>query len=95
MLTAAVVNGAWSVEGVDLTSFADGSITIEADTIDMASNPASAVKRSTGGHCHWYRLLTVIDIDTLDGFSILAFRSSQHLCKILINVAKGSQFTLK
>ncbi len=74
-LTATVVNGAWSVEGVDLTSFAEGSITIEADTVDVAGNPATAV--NSAGVIVIDTVSPVIDIDTLDGFSILAFRSGQ------------------
>lgn len=88
VLTATVVNGAWSVEGVDLTSFADGSITIEADTIDIAGNPASAVNNS--GVIVIDTVSPVIDIDTLDGFSILAFRSGQlTTMQGTTNVAEG------
>ncbi|MCG9692980.1 RTX toxin [Vibrio sp. Isolate22] len=88
MLTATVVNGAWSVEGVDLTSFADGSITIEADTIDIAGNPANAV--NSAGVIVIDTVSPVIDIDTLDGFSILAFRSGQlTTMQGTTNVAEG------
>ncbi|MEZ9893234.1 type I secretion C-terminal target domain-containing protein [Vibrio lentus] len=88
VLTATVVNGAWSVEGVDLTSFADGSITIEADTIDIAGNPASAVNSS--GVIIIDTVSPVIDINTLDGFSILAFRSGQlTTMQGTTNVAEG------
>ncbi|MCK8083935.1 RTX toxin [Vibrio sp. 1CM8B] len=88
VLTATVVNGAWSVEGVDLTSFADGSITIEADTIDIAGNPATAVNST--GVIVIDTVSPVIDIDTLDGFSILAFRSSQlTTMQGTTNVAEG------
>ncbi|MCZ8485034.1 hypothetical protein O9993_00770 [Vibrio lentus] len=69
------MNGAWSVEGVDLTSFADGSITIEADTIDIAGNPASAVKNS--GPLLLIRTAALLILVTLDGFYILRFRSGQ------------------
>ncbi|MEZ8036324.1 T1SS-143 repeat domain-containing protein [Vibrio crassostreae] len=87
-LTATVVNGAWSVEGVDLTSFADGSITIEADTIDIAGNPANAV--NSAGVIVIDTVSSVIDIDTLDGFSILAFRSGQlTTMQGTTNVAEG------
>ncbi|MEZ9157687.1 RTX toxin [Vibrio lentus] len=87
-LTATVVNGAWSVEGVDLTSFADGSITIEADTIDVAGNPASAV--NSAGVIIIDTVSPVIDINTLDGFSILAFRSGQlTTMQGTTNVAEG------
>ena len=88
VLTATVVNGAWSVEGVDLTSFADGSITIEADTIDIAGNPANAVNST--GVIVIDTVSPVIDIDTLDGFSILAFRSGQlTTMQGTTNVAEG------
>ncbi|OBT22394.1 RTX toxin [Vibrio tasmaniensis] len=88
VLTATVVNGAWSVEGVDLTSFADGSITIEADTIDVAGNPASAV--NSAGVIIIDTVSPVIDINTLDGFSILAFRSGQlTTMQGTTNVAEG------
>ncbi|WP_261886987.1 T1SS-143 repeat domain-containing protein [Vibrio pomeroyi] len=88
VLTATVVNGAWSVEGVDLTSFADGSISIEADTIDIAGNPANAV--NSAGVIVIDTVSPVIDIDTLDGFSILAFRSGQlTTMQGTTNVAEG------
>ncbi|MEZ9288300.1 RTX toxin [Vibrio lentus] len=88
VLTATVVNGTWSVEGVDLTSFADGSITIEAETIDIAGNPATAVNSS--GVIIIDTVSPVIDIDTLDGFSILAFRSGQlTTMQGTTNVAEG------
>ncbi|MBY7729539.1 RTX toxin [Vibrio splendidus] len=88
VLTATVVNGAWSVEGVDLTSFADGSMTIEADTIDVAGNPATAV--NSAGVIVIDTVSPVIDIDTLDGFSILAFRSGQlTTMQGTTNVAEG------
>ncbi|WP_146448762.1 T1SS-143 repeat domain-containing protein [Vibrio kanaloae] len=88
VLTATVVNGAWSVEGVDLTSFADGGITIEADTIDVAGNPASAA--NSAGVVVIDTVSPVIDIDTLDGFSILAFRSGQlTTMQGTTNVAEG------
>ncbi|PMN53379.1 RTX toxin [Vibrio lentus] len=88
VLTATVVNGTWSVEGVDLTSFADGSITIEAETIDIAGNPATAVNSS--GVIVIDTVSPVIDIDTLDGFSILAFRSGQlTTMQGTTNVAEG------
>ncbi|UPR59729.1 RTX toxin [Vibrio sp. ED004] len=88
VLTATIVNGAWSVEGVDLTSFADGSITVEADTIDIAGNPATAV--NSAGVIVIDTVSPVIDIDTLDGFSILAFRSGQlTTMQGTTNVAEG------
>lgn len=88
VLTATVVNGEWSVEGVDLTSFSDGSITIEADTIDIAGNPANAV--NSAGVIVIDTVSPVIDIDTLDGFSILAFRSGQlTTMQGTTNVAEG------
>ncbi|UXA00540.1 RTX toxin [Vibrio splendidus] len=88
VLTATVVNGAWSVEGVDLTSFADGSITIEADTVDVAGNPTTAVNSS--GVETIDTVSPIIDINTLDGFSILAFRSGQHTTmQGTTNVAEG------
>ncbi|PMM60768.1 RTX toxin [Vibrio splendidus] len=88
VLTATVMNGAWFVEGVDLTSFADGSITIEADTIDVAGNPATAV--NSAGVIVIDTVSPVIDIDTLDGFSILAFRSGQlTTMQGTTNVAEG------
>ncbi|WP_234496916.1 type I secretion C-terminal target domain-containing protein [Vibrio maritimus] len=68
-LTTVVSNGAWSVSGVDLSRFDDGELSVTASTIDVAGNTASATDTST--------LDTVkpfIDIDTLQGFNILAFR---------------------
>ncbi len=50
-------------------------MTIEADTIDVAGNPATAV--NSAGVIVIDTVSPVIDIDTLDGFSILAFRSGQ------------------
>ncbi|MEZ9012669.1 RTX toxin [Vibrio splendidus] len=88
VLTATVIDGAWSVEGVDLTSFADGSITIEAETIDIAGNPTTAV--NSAGVIVIDTVSPVIDIDTLDGFSILAFRSGQlTTMQGTTNVAEG------
>ncbi|OMO32073.1 RTX toxin [Vibrio sp. 10N.261.45.E1] len=88
VLTATVENGAWSVEGVDLTAFSDGSITIEADTVDIAGNPASAV--NSAGVIVIDTVSPVIDIDTLDGFSILAFRGGQlTTMQGTTNVAEG------
>ncbi|MCF7493979.1 RTX toxin [Vibrio sp. L5-1] len=88
VLTATVVNGAWSVEGVDLTSFADGGIQIEAETVDVAGNPALAI--NTAGQIVIDTVSPVIDIDTLDGFSILAFRSGQlTTMQGTTNVAEG------
>ncbi|OQQ09331.1 RTX toxin [Vibrio splendidus] len=88
VLTATVIEGAWSVEGVDLTSFADGSITIEADTVDIAGNPTTAV--NSAGVIVIDTVSPVIDIDTLDGFSILAFRSGQlTTMQGTTNVAEG------
>ncbi|MEL0607741.1 RTX toxin [Vibrio echinoideorum] len=88
VLTATVVNGAWSVEGVDLTSFADGSITIEADTVDVAGNPTTAVNSS--GVETIDTVSPIIDINTLDGFSILAFRGGQlTTMQGTTNVAEG------
>ncbi|WP_299131131.1 RTX toxin [uncultured Vibrio sp.] len=75
MLTTTVVNSTWSVEGVDLTSFSDGSITIEADTVDVAGNPTTAINSS--GVETIDTVSPIIDINTLDGFSILAFRGGQ------------------
>ena len=88
MLTATVIDSAWSVEGVDLTSFSDGGIQIEADTVDVAGNPASAI--NSAGQIVIDTVSPVIDIDTLDGFSILAFRSGQlTTMQGTTNVAEG------
>ncbi|WP_061040126.1 type I secretion C-terminal target domain-containing protein [Vibrio coralliirubri] len=88
MLTATVIDGAWSVEGVDLTSFSDGGIQIEADTVDVAGNPASAI--NSAGQIVIDTVSPVIDIDTLDGFSILAFRGGQlTTMQGTTNVAEG------
>jgi len=88
VLTATVIDGAWSVEGVDLTSFSDGGIQIEADTVDVAGNPASAI--NSAGQIVIDTVSPVIDIDTLDGFSILAFRSGQlTTMQGTTNVAEG------
>ncbi|MEZ9567946.1 RTX toxin [Vibrio splendidus] len=88
VLTATVIDGAWSVEGVDLTSFSDGGIQIEANTVDVAGNPASAI--NSAGQIVIDTVSPVIDIDTLDGFSILAFRSGQlTTMQGTTNVAEG------
>ncbi|MEZ9661385.1 type I secretion C-terminal target domain-containing protein [Vibrio sp. 10N.261.52.F3] len=88
VLTATVIDGAWSVEGVDLTSFSDGGIQIEADTVDVAGNPASAI--NSAGQIVIDTVSPVIDIDTLDGFSILAFRGGQlTTMQGTTNVAEG------
>ncbi|WP_139685346.1 T1SS-143 repeat domain-containing protein [Vibrio tasmaniensis] len=88
VLTATVVNGAWAVEGVDLTSFADGDIKVTAETLDVAGNPAKATNSS--GEVTIDTVSPIIDIDTLDGFSILAFRGGQlTTMQGTTNVAEG------
>ena len=39
---AVVVNGAWQVPNVDLSGFADGQLSLQATSSDLAGNPASA-----------------------------------------------------
>lgn len=69
--TTTVENGAWSVENVDVSTFADGVVTVEASTIDIAGNPATTTDTSTTIDT----TVPTIDIDTLTGFSILDFRT--------------------
>ncbi len=42
IFSTAVVNGAWSIDDADLSTLADGELTITAETIDIAGNPATA-----------------------------------------------------
>ncbi|MEZ8640814.1 Ig-like domain-containing protein [Vibrio sp. NC2] len=70
-LQTVVVAGAWSIDDVDLSAFADGNITVEAVTVDIAGNEASG----TDSTAQINTVPPVIDIDTLSGFSILDFRS--------------------
>ncbi|WP_117234609.1 RTX toxin [Vibrio maerlii] len=66
-----ISNGEWSVEDVDVTSFADGVVTVTASSIDIAGNPTSTTDTTTSIDT----TLPTIDIDTLAGFSILDFRT--------------------
>ncbi|MEZ9314709.1 Ig-like domain-containing protein [Vibrio lentus] len=70
-LQTVVVAGAWSIDDVDLSAFADGNITVEAVTVDIAGNETTGTD-STG---QIDTAPPVIDIDTLSGFNILDFRS--------------------
>ncbi|MGR4998890.1 Ig-like domain-containing protein [Vibrio celticus] len=70
-LQTMVVAGAWSIDDVDLSAFADGNITVEAVTVDIAGNETTGTD-STG---QIDTAPPVIDIDTLSGFNILDFRS--------------------
>nr|WP_133151835.1 Ig-like domain-containing protein [Vibrio splendidus] len=70
-LQTVVVAGAWSIDDVDLSAFADGNITVEAVTVDIAGNEASG----TDSTAQINTVSPVIDIDTLSGFNILDFRS--------------------
>ncbi|MCF4175887.1 T1SS-143 repeat domain-containing protein [Vibrio sp. McD22-P3] len=69
-LSATVTNSAWSVSGVDLSSFNNGPLNVVASTVDVAGNPASAADTSTIDV-----VKPTIDIDTLQGFNILSFRA--------------------
>ncbi len=40
-LTTSVINGAWQIDDVDLSALADGELTVTAEIIDLAGNPAS------------------------------------------------------
>nr|WP_258191795.1 type I secretion C-terminal target domain-containing protein [Photobacterium leiognathi] len=40
MFTTTVTNGGWNIANVDLSDFSDGDITITAETMDIAGNPA-------------------------------------------------------
>ncbi|TFH92424.1 T1SS-143 repeat domain-containing protein [Vibrio ouci] len=66
-----VVSGVWVVENVDISAFADGVVTVEASTVDIAGNPATTTDTSTSIDT----TVPTIDIDTLTGFSILDFRT--------------------
>lgn len=75
IVSTTVVNGEWSVDNIDLTGFVDGNINVQSETIDVAGNPAIAVNSS--GQVSIDTVPPIIDIDTLDGFSILSFRSGK------------------
>ncbi|EGQ9168524.1 RTX toxin [Vibrio cholerae] len=72
-LTAQVNHGQWQVSGVDLSSFADGVVTVSASTVDVAGNPTSTTDTSTVIDT----TVPTIDIDTLSGLSILDFRNGK------------------
>ncbi|PST99525.1 type I secretion C-terminal target domain-containing protein [Photobacterium aquimaris] len=40
--TTTVIDGKWTIENADLTDLAEGELTILAETVDIAGNPASA-----------------------------------------------------
>ena len=40
--SSVISNGTWSLENADLSSLADGNLTVTASTVDMAGNPASS-----------------------------------------------------
>ncbi|WP_230957419.1 Ig-like domain-containing protein [Photobacterium leiognathi] len=40
-LTTTVISGAWQIDDVDLSTLADGELTVTAEVIDLAGNPAS------------------------------------------------------
>ncbi|WP_039860836.1 type I secretion C-terminal target domain-containing protein [Photobacterium sp. SKA34] len=71
--TTTVTNGSWNIANVDLSDFNDGEITITAETIDIAGNPAISsniiIKDTTP---------PTIDIDTsnydLGGLNITALK---------------------
>ncbi|ABV89518.1 autotransporter adhesin [Shewanella pealeana] len=65
---AVVVNGEWQVPNVDLSIFADGQLSLQADTADLAGNPA------TGTNTVTLDTQISIDIDTgADGFDAALF----------------------
>ncbi|HFQ4805447.1 TPA: type I secretion C-terminal target domain-containing protein [Vibrio vulnificus] len=66
-----VVNGRWEVADADLSSLADGPIVVTASVSDVAGNVATA---SDSVHVI-DTLPPQIDIDTLDGLSVVDFRS--------------------
>ncbi|MGR5500194.1 type I secretion C-terminal target domain-containing protein [Vibrio sp. DNB22_10_4] len=68
-LTTTVVNGGWTIPDVDLSRFEDGELSVTATTTDIAGNPATATDTSLVN-----TVKPFIDIDTLQGFNILAFR---------------------
>ncbi|MCB5360345.1 T1SS-143 repeat domain-containing protein [Vibrio lentus] len=85
-LQTVVVAGAWSIDDVDLSAFADGNITVEAVTVDIAGNETTGTD-STG---QINTVPPVIDIDTLSGFNILDFRSGDlTTMQGSTNVAEG------
>ncbi|MBP2698698.1 RTX toxin [Photobacterium sp. CAIM 1937] len=69
-----IISGAWSIDDVDLSSLADGELTVTAKTTDIAGNPAEAsdtIEKDTSA--------LTIDIDTsqyqLGGLSITAIKN--------------------
>ncbi|MCK8045002.1 adhesin [Shewanella sp. 1CM18E] len=63
-----VVNGAWQVENVDLSVFADGQLSLQATSSDLAGNPAIANNTAV------LDTQISIDIDTgADGFDAALF----------------------
>lgn len=68
-LTTTVVDGGWTIPDVDLSRFEDGELSVTATTTDIAGNPATATDTSLVN-----TVKPFIDIDTLQGFNILAFR---------------------
>ncbi|HAS8598215.1 TPA: type I secretion C-terminal target domain-containing protein [Vibrio vulnificus] len=69
--SSTVVNGRWEVADADLSSLADGPIVVTASVSDVAGNVATA-----SDSLHVIDTLPPqIDIDTLDGLSVVDFRS--------------------
>ena len=65
---AVIVNGEWQVTNVDLSIFADGELSLQAETSDLAGNPATATNTAT------LDTQISIDIDTgVDGFDAALF----------------------
>ncbi|MGR5467256.1 RTX toxin [Vibrio astriarenae] len=65
-----VVDGQWEISGIDLSGFAEGDITANASSSDIAGNEATAVSDASTIDLS----LPTIDIDTLTGFDIFYFR---------------------
>ena len=85
-----VINGAWQVANVDLSVFADGNLSLEATTSDLAGNPAVAQNTAI------LDTQISIDIDTGSGFDAALFISGfqNSLSGVTTEVEEGQSVEL-
>ncbi|MFA0087213.1 RTX toxin [Vibrio sp. 10N.261.51.F12] len=87
-----VSGGTWQIDNIDASEFWDGTLVAFAEVTDVAGNRAEALDTGTEVDTEKPR----IDIDTLDGFSILDFRNSDltQMQGITEGVEQGLPVTL-
>ncbi|GIU20794.1 MULTISPECIES: adhesin [unclassified Shewanella] len=88
---ATVANGEWQIPNVDLSIFADGLLSLQAETSDLAGNPAAATNTAT------LDTQISIDIDTgIDGFdaALFIFGVEKSLSGVTTGVEAGQTVEL-